>query len=300
VANGRFAPSPTGSVHIGNLRTALLAWLFARSSGGLFVIRMEDLDPITSSREKADSQLRDLALIGLDWDGPVEFQSDNFHRYAAALDVLASNDLVYPCFCTRREIAEASSAPNGSNIGRYPGTCRSLSPDESAERQSLGYKFAVRLLSNHDEVSLSDRVAGQFAGAPDDIVLQRNDHMFAYNLAVVVDDESQGIEEVVRADDLLASTPSQINLGRILGYRPLSYAHVPLVVNGDGQRLAKRDGAVTLDDLRAEGVSVLQVLSRIGESLGLCHWNERITTGQLLHRFDPALIPNRPWVFGVS
>ena len=297
MANGRFAPSPTGVLHIGNLRTALVAWLFARSAGGRFLIRMEDLDPVTSSRDKAAKQLTDLTAIGLDWDGDVVFQSERFDLYEHALGRLTEHGLTYQCFCTRREIAEAVSAPHGSNsVGRYPGTCRHLSPDEVATRIRSGMRYALRLRSANTSISFVDRIAGSQEGLPDDIVLKRNDGMPAYNLAVVVDDEIQGVEEVVRADDLLSPTPSQMALGNLLGYRRQSYAHISLAIGPTGQRLAKRDGAVTLDDLRAMGRSSSDVLGILASSLGVASDRELVTPELLLARFDPEKLPRGPWV----
>lgn len=295
MANGRFAPSPTGVLHLGNLRTALVAWLFARSSGGSFLVRMEDLDPVTSSMEKAAKQLVDLAAIGLEWDGEVVVQSERFDLYAGALDRLSSDNLTYPCFCTRREIAEALSAPHGANPGHYPGTCRSLSVAEVEARIGSGQRFALRLRSARDPISFVDRIAGPYEGVPDDVVLRRNDGMPAYNLAVVVDDELQGVEEIVRADDLLTSTPSQMALGALLGYRTQRYAHISLVLGPTGQRLAKRDGAVTLGDLRKAGRSASEVLGILAASLKLTRDGEPVTPGLLLDRFEPDKLSRGPW-----
>ncbi len=257
---------------------------------------MEDLDPVTSSREKAAKQLADLAAIGLDWDGDVVFQSERFGLYDQALDQLAAAELTYPCFCTRREIAEAVSAPHGgSPAGHYPGTCRSLSNDEAHSRIASGQKFALRLRATAETVAFVDGIAGPYEGVPDDVVLRRNDGMPAYNLAVVVDDQLQGVEQVVRADDLLPSTPSQIALGQLLGFRRQQYAHIPLVLGPTGQRLAKRDGAVTLDDLRANGYSASDVLGILAISLNLAEAGEGVTISTLLERFDPDVLPREPW-----
>jgi glutamyl-tRNA synthetase len=296
VANGRFAPSPTGALHLGNLRTALVAWLFARSSGSRFIVRMEDLDPATASREKAGQQLDDLTALGLDWDGEVVMQSDRFTLYEEVLTRLTTAGLTYPCFCTRREIAEALSAPHGALAdGRYPGTCRGLSVDEATTRTTSNKKFALRLRSNPATITFDDRIAGAQRGQPDDVVLRRNDHMHAYNLAVVVDDELQGVEEVVRADDLLPSTPSQIALAELLGYRRQQYAHIPLALGPSGNRLAKRDGAVTLEDLRTQDHNAASVLGILASSLHLARDGEAVGTNQLLARFDPDLLPRTPW-----
>ena len=256
---------------------------------------MEDLDPVTSSHDKAAKQLTDLAAIGLDWDGEILFQSDRFSLYDQALETLSAAGLTYPCFCTRREIAEALSAPHGANpAGHYPGTCRRLSGDEADARISSGQKYALRLRATVEPIAFEDRIAGPYEGVPDDVVLRRNDGMPAYNLAVVVDDELQGVEEVVRADDLLPSTPSQIALGSLLGYRQQSYAHISLVLGPTGQRLAKRDGAVTLDDLHANGLTTSDVLSLLAISLNLAQ-GEVVTIAQLLTRFDPDVLPRGPW-----
>ena len=258
---------------------------------------MEDLDPVTSTKEKASQQLRDLADLGLDWDGSVVFQSERFGLYDEAIATLQKRGLTYPCFCSRREIAEALSAPHGlPGDARYPGTCRELSPGEQRARHREGRRSALRLRADASPVALEDRIVGHFVATPDDIVLRRNDGMPAYNLAVVVDDELQGVDEVVRGDDLLASTPSQIALGSMLGFRRLSYAHIPLTLGPTGQRLAKRDGAVTLADLRQLGFSASEVLSRIGDSLGLCDPGEVVTTAALVVRFDPVQIPREPWL----
>jgi glutamyl-tRNA synthetase len=297
MATGRFAPSPTGALHLGNLRTALVAWLFARSVQSAFIVRMEDLDPVTSRREHEDAQLRDLSSIGLSWDGTVVRQSDRFALYDQAIARLDDQGLVYPCFCTRREIAEAASAPHDHlPEGAYTRTCRDLSSDESRMRIDNGRKFALRFRANDEPISFIDRIHGPTTAIVDDVVLRRADGMPAYNLAVVVDDAAQGVEEVVRGDDLLLGTPRQIALGRALGLPELTYAHVPLALGPSGKRLAKRDGAVTLADLSALGVSSHQVLQTLAGSLGLARPNEPVTTQLLLARFDPARIPRTPWL----
>jgi glutamyl-tRNA synthetase len=253
---GRFAPSPTGVLHLGNLRTAVAAQMFA--TDGL-VIRMEDLDRVTSSRELAEGQLRDLAAIGIESAGPVVFQSDRFAIYADYLSGLVERGLTYECFCTRREIREAAAAPHGEVL-RYPGTCRNLSEAERVERQR-DRQPAVRL-----RVDESVRLLGEV----DDIVLQRNDGVPAYNLAVVVDDELQGVTQVVRGIDLAPVTPSQRYLGSLLGFRPLDYIHVGLVVGPDGERLAKRHGAVALADWVATGRTVASLRKALEMTLSNC------------------------------
>lgn len=292
---GRFAPSPTGQLHLGNLRTALLAWLFARSAGGRFLVRMEDLDRVTSSPEHERAQLRDLALLGLDWDGEIVHQSERFDAYNDAIERLTAMGLTYPCFCSRREIREASAAPNGTSPeGRYPGTCRHLTSEARARREASGRPAALRLRADGRQLSFTDRVHGDTSGVVNDIVLRRNDGVPAYNLAVVVDDAEQGINQVVRGDDLLPSTPSQVGLAELLGLPVPSFAHVPLILGPDGARLAKRHGAVTLSDLAAVGVTPDAVRALLASSVGLCAPTEHVTMDDLLERFNPASLPCDP------
>ena len=298
MATGRFAPSPTGVLHLGNLRTALVAWLFARSAGSRFLVRVEDLDRTASRPELERGQLDDLAALGIDWDGPVVRQSERFALYDAAIDRLAGAGLVYPCYCTRREIREAATAPHEHlPEGAYPGTCRRLTVAERAERETSGRRPALRLQAAGVEIAFEDRLAGRFVGIVDDFVVRRNDGAPAYNLAVVVDDDAQGVEEVVRGDDLLATTPRQIHLARLLGLSVPVHVHVPLVLNQRGERLAKRDGAVTLADQAALGHDAAAVRSLLASSLGLCEPGEPVTPAMLVARFDLDRVPRSPWTF---
>jgi glutamyl-tRNA synthetase len=296
---GRFAPSPTGDLHLGNLRTAVLAWLFARSTGRRFLVRVEDLDRVRV--RSADRQLSDLAAIGLTWDGEPVFQSKRYDRYDAALAALAAQGLIYECYCSRREIAEAASAPQ-SDSGRasppnaYPGTCRDLTDGERARRRSTGRPAAIRLRARAASYTVTDLLAGEITGAVDDVVLRRGDGTPAYNLAVVVDDAAQGIDQVVRGDDLLSSAPRQAYLAHLLGYPQPVYAHVPLALGPSGRRLAKRDGAVTLCALAGLGWTPQRVLALIASSLGLAGPEDGVTLDGLLERFDPAALPHEPWV----
>ena len=244
---GRFAPSPTGDLHLGNLRTALLSWDQTRALGGEWWVRMEDLDRVTSSPEWEQRQLDDLATLGMVPDGPVVRQSERFDLYRDAIATLRAADRVYECYCTRREIREAAQAPHGEvPDGAYPGTCRELSAARRAEWESEGRRPALRLRSDGERFVVDDLEAGRYEGGVDDVVLQRNDGVPAYNLAVVVDYAAQGITHVLRGDDLLSSTPRQMLLQRLLGLPHPVYTHVGLVYGPDGQRLAKRHGAVTL------------------------------------------------------
>lgn len=283
---GRFAPSPSGDLHVGNLRTALLAWLCARSSGRGFVLRVEDLDRVREGAEQR--QLDDLAAIGLDWDGPPVRQSGRARLYDAALASLAGRGLVFECFCTRREILDAPSAPHAPP-GSYPGTCRDLTPAERDERRR-GRPAALRLRAGVETFTVDDVLHGRFTGPVDDFVLRRGDGAVAYNLAVVVDDAQQGVDQVVRGDDLLSSAPRQAHLATLLGATPPTYVHVPLALNADGQRLAKRDGAVSRTDLALRGTDVLAL---VAASLGLTG----STPGELLDGFDVTRIPRTPWTF---
>ncbi len=294
VMAGRFAPSPTGDLHVGNLRTALVAWLAARSTGREFLVRMEDLDRVTSSIDHERRQLADLAAIGLDWDGDVVRQSDRFERYRAEIERLRSAGHVYECFCTRREIRrEIEAAATAPHVhlpdGAYPGTCRDLTRAERAERVANGRTPALRLRTDAQTISIDDRVAGRYAGAVDDVVLARADGVPAYNLAVVVDDIAQGVTQVVRGHDLLSSTPRQVLLYQLLAAPPPEYWHVPLVLGADGSRLAKRHGAVTLDELREAGVVVGLVVDALVRSLGLIG---RADAGVDLHALAAGFTPD--------
>jgi glutamyl-tRNA synthetase len=283
-SDGRFAPSPTGTLHVGNLRTALLAWLFARSPGARFLVRMEDLDQGRVQTGAAERQLRDLRAIGLDWDGEVVYQSHRHDAYEAALErLLAAGDL-YECFCTRAEIRAAASAPHGPlPEGAYPGTCLRLTEAERRRKRAGGRPPALRVRANGARVAFTDRLHGRQEGVVDDFVVRRNDGAPAYNLAVIVDDAWQGIGEVVRGDDLLDTTPRQLYLAERLGLKPPTYAHVPLVLGPDGARLAKRHGAVTLDELDA-GAAVRWMATTLG-------LDRATTAAEMRERFDPAVLP---------
>jgi glutamyl-tRNA synthetase len=283
---GRFAPSPSADLHIGNLRTAVLAWLFARSTARRFLVRVEDLDDRTSP-DVAERQLRDIAAIGVTWDAPPEFQTAGETRYDAVIDELTGRGLTYECFCSRRDILQAPRAPHAPE-GAYPGTCRDLSDDERATRRAAGRAPALRLRASIAEYTVTDLLHGSYTGVVDDLVLRRGDGVPAYNLAVVVDDAAQCVDQVVRGDDLLSSSPRQAYLGSLLGYPQPTYAHVPLALNAEGKRLAKRDGAVTLAELGIE-----HALSLIAGSLGFA----AITVDGMLAEFDPARLPREPWTY---
>jgi glutamyl-tRNA synthetase len=287
---GRFAPSPSADLHVGNLRTAVLAWLFARSSARGFLIRVEDLDDRTFP-DVAARQVRDLAAIGVTADAPPEFQTAHEDRYHTVVDELTDRGLTFECHCSRRDILSAPRAPHAPE-GAYPGTCRDLSPAEHAERAAAaGRPPAIRLRSDTTSFTIRDVLHGDYTGVVDDFVLRRFDGVPAYNLAVVVDDAAQGIDQVVRGDDLLSSAPRQAYLATLLGHAPPTYAHVPLVLNAAGKRLAKRDGAVTLAE-----IGVDRALAQIARSLGY----RAGTVAGMLDEFDPAALPREPWVYRPS
>ncbi|MHA2787827.1 tRNA glutamyl-Q(34) synthetase GluQRS [Corynebacterium sp. S7] len=298
---GRYAPSPSGDLHLGNLRTAVLAWLFARRSGRDFLLRVEDIDTARSSRESAERQISDLLAIGIDLDGEVLYQSSRYSAYESALAKLQASGHVYECYCSRKDIREASSAPH-TTPGMYPGTCRNLTEEQRALRRSQlasqGRVPALRLRSSVSTFFATDYYAGRVEAPIDDVILRRGGNAsqgssgqdWAYNLAVVVDDAYQGIDQVVRGDDLLEQAPTQAYLASLLGVPPVEYVHVPLVLGPTGERLAKRDGAVTLRELGSPTVAVRW----IGESLGLAG---ATSLAEIRERFDPDLLPREPVVW---
>jgi glutamyl-tRNA synthetase len=293
---GRFAPSPTAPLHVGNLRTALLAWLFARSAGGSFLLRVEDLNRTACRPEHEASQLDDLAAIGLDWDGPVVRQSERSERYDAAIGDLVARGLTYACYCTRREILDAADAPHEHlPDGAYPGTCRDLTAAERAQHEADGRPPALRLRADGAAMSFDDAVHGPQVGVVDDFVVRRNDRTPAYNLAVVVDDAAQDVEQVVRGADLLAGTARHVHLAGALGVSVPAYAHVPLVLGPDGERLSKRHGGSTLADRGRSGESPADVVRLLAGGLGLCEPGEPVAARDLIVRFDPAHLSPEPW-----
>jgi glutamyl-tRNA synthetase len=284
---GRFAPSPSADLHIGNLRTAVLAWLFARSTGRRFLMRVDDLDDRTHT-DIALRQLDDLAAIGLTWDQPAEWQTKHPQRYDDVVARLADRGLLYECYCSRKDIQQAPRAPHAPQ-GAYPGTCRDLTDAErAARRRETGRPPALRLRTDATTYTVHDVLHGDYTGTVDDFVVRRGDGVAAYNLAVVVDDAVQGVDQVVRGDDLLASSPRQAYLAHLLGHPEPVYAHVALVLNADGARLAKRDGAVTLAEIGMPGA-----LEQIAESLGY----RATTLDGMLVEFDPARLPRQPWIY---
>jgi glutamyl-tRNA synthetase len=308
---GRYAPSPTGVLHLGNLRTALLAWLFARSSGRTFLLRVEDLDQPRVRLGATLRMLADLRWLGLVWDegpdlgGPLGpyFQSQREALYAAAFARLRAADLVYPCYCARSELARIASAPqqegHGESSSRYPGTCRDLPPLQQAEREAAGRRPSWRFRAPDGEITFTDALHGNVvenvAATVGDFIVRRSDGVFAYQLAVVVDDALMGVDQVVRGEDLLGSTARQLALYNALGYsRPTEYAHVFLALDATGARLAKRDAAAGLDALRSAGRTADEIVGALAASCGLWPEGRPATPAQALATFDPAKILRTP------
>jgi glutamyl-tRNA synthetase len=332
MTRGRYAPSPTGRLHLGNARTALLAWLDARSQGGAFVMRVEDLDRARVPAGAEGQMLDDLAWLGLDWDegpdrgGPFApyRQSERTARYDEAIDRLLAAGRAFPCACSRADVARAAQAPHdyfgtlgGSQAPRdgsrqakpggthamddhgprYPGTCRGLPPDEVRARAAAqGRAPAIRFAGDSARIEFTDEVHGAVAADPaglDDFVLRRADGTAAYQLAVVVDDAAMEITRVVRGDDLLRSTPRQLALYRALGLAAPAFAHVPLVLTASGERLAKRTRPEAIADLRTRGMNPEAVVGALAASAGLRVPGAALAARDLVSGFSLALIDRR-------
>jgi len=270
----RLAPSPTGALHLGNARSFLLTWLWARSRGAACVLRVEDLDGPRTKAGAVEEALDDLRWLGLDHDGEVVYQSTRAEAYRAALEQLAAAGLAYPCVCTRAEVARAQSAPNeGDEVARYPNTCRGRFADAEAARAQTGRDPAWRLVVEPGEVTYEDGVRGAVTLDPyrdgGDFVIAKKDGHAAYQLAVVVDDAWQGISDVIRGDDLVPSTARQLLLYRALGITPPRFAHLPLVRGADGRRLAKRHGDTRIRHYRGRGVAPERLVGLLASRSGL-------------------------------
>ena len=273
----RFAPSPTGYLHLGHAFSAFNAWKRARTAGGRFLLRLEDIDPSRCLPEYAAAILDDLAWLGLDWDGPIRVQSEHLADFQAALDWLTDQGLVYPCFCTRseigRELAASVTAPHGPDgAPLYPGTCRRLSPPERAARIAAGERFATRIdmaAAFQPGLAFEEESEGRIACDPEafgDVVLARKDAPASYHLCVTHDDALQGVTLVTRGMDLKPATSVHRLLQALMGWSAPVYAHHRLLVDAAGRRLAKRDAALTLRTLRAEGVSARTIIARFDQS----------------------------------
>lgn len=298
---GRYAPSPSGRMHLGNLCCCLLAWLSAKAQGGRVVLRIEDLDPERCPRHFADQLEADLAWLGLGADeggsagGPAGpyYQSQRSALYQKYYDKLAAMGLVYPCFCSRSQLHAADAPHRSDGQVIYAGTCRNLTPAQVAEK-SAKRPPAWRVRVPEEEIAFVDRHLGPYAEnlARDcgDFYLRRADGVFAYQLAVVVDDALMGVTEVVRGADLLSSTPRQLWLYRTLGLTPPTFCHMPLLLAPDGRRLSKRDGDVSLEHLQAR-YTPAEIVGRLAWVCGLQPSPDPCTPDQLIPGFDWARVP---------
>ena len=296
---GRLAPSPTGAQHVGNARTYLVAWLSARSRGGAVKLRIEDIDSPRIKPHAAEEALDDLRWLGLDWDGEPVVQSTRLPLYERALEDLKRRELVYPCTCTRSDIAVAASAPHEEHEGpTYPGTCSHRCAADAAALDREGKPFAWRFRLT-DSPAFTDLFAGEqridLGRLGGDFVVWKSAGTPAYQLAVVVDDAAMGVTEVIRGDDLIPSTPRQLLLYAALGLNPPEFAHIPLVVGEDGRRLAKRHGDTRLQALRSSGVKPEALVGLLAWSCGWIDRPEPITARELLPRFQLNAIPPQPF-----
>ena len=293
---GRFAPSPSGRMHLGNLFSALLAWLSVRAAGGTLVLRIEDLDPDRCRGEYADALVDDLRWLGLDWDegdgvggpqGPYR-QSKRTEIYAAAFDALEHRGLVYPCYCTRAERLAASAPHRGDGEAVYAGKCRDLTPAQREERARTR-RPAWRLMVPDREIAFTDGLQGAYVENLlrdcGDFIIRRSDGVYAYQLAVTVDDGAMGITQVVRGRDLLFSTPRQLYLYQLLGLTPPEFYHVPLLLAPDGRRLSKREHDLDMGALRAR-FSPEALLGWLAALAGLVDHPEPVGAGELAKAFS--------------
>ena len=303
---GRLAPSPTGGLHVGHARTFLAAWLWSRSSGGKVVLRIEDIDASRVRPEAVEGAITDLRWLGLDWDegpdvagphGPY-LQSWRATHYDRAIDWLKDRELVYPCTCTRADIARSAGAPHAEEEGpNYPGTCsgRVVAGAKALRDAPFAWRFRVP----PGAIAWDDLVRGPMSLDPSvhggDFVVGRSGGEPSYQLAVVVDDAEMGVSEVVRGDDLTLSTPRQILLYRAFGRPEPRFGHVPLAVDGQGRRLAKRDQALKLSTMRDRGVDPRRLIARLAESLGVACGDEE-SPRALIGRFQVDRIPQKPWI----
>ncbi len=303
IERGRFAPTPSGALHVGSARTALASALAAWRDGGRWALRVEDLDVVRSSTRPIEAMYEDLAWLGLAWDeGPGAAEPHAPYRqsaraglYREALEVLRAKSLVYPCGCSRKEVEAAAQAPHGAEPV-YPGTCRGRDPEELAREAAArgrGVAWRFRVDAARGRVTVRDLAAGDFAQdvarEVGDFVVARADGVAAYQLAVVVDDIAMEVTEVVRGDDLLASTPRQVLLYEAFGAPPPRWAHLPLVLGRDGERLAKRLGAMGLAELRARGHDPARLRAELLASLGVSAGESDLRAAA--RRFDPGRVP---------
>lgn len=290
---GRFAPSPSGRMHLGNLWSCLIAWLSARSMGGRMVLRLEDLDPERCRREYCDQVMRDLEWLGVDWDNQPVYQSERTELYAAAFAQLEARGLIYPCYCTRSERLAASAPHRSDGVVLYGGTCRDLTAEQRAQLAETR-RPAWRLRVPDEQYGFTDLLQGTYRENLErdcgDFILRRSDGVYAYQLAVVVDDALMGVTQVVRGQDLLDSTPRQNYIQDLLGYARPEYGHVPLLLSGDGRRLAKRDRDQELGQLQ-QRYTAPELVGRLACLAGLLDRPEAITPAELIPLFAWDKLP---------
>ena len=290
---GRFAPSPSGRMHLGNLWSCLLAWLSARSVGGSMVLRLEDLDPDRCKQEYCDQVMRDLEWLGLDWDNVPVYQSRRAGAYREAFEQLRAKGLIYPCYCTRAERLAASAPHRSDGAAVYDGRCLRLPPEVKAEYERTRHP-AWRVEVPSKTITFRDLCQGEYSedlkSACGDFILRRSDGVYAYQLAVVVDDAMMGVTQVVRGSDLLDSTPRQLWLQEQWGFARPEYGHVPLLLSPDGRRLAKRDRDKELGELQRQ-FNAPQIVGKLAHAAGLIDREEGITPTELVGLFDWGKVP---------
>ena len=290
---GRFAPSPSGRMHLGNIWSGLLAWLSARSQGGEMVLRLEDLDPDRCTRAWCNQVMRDLEWLGLTWDNEPVYQSERTEVYAQAFHTLEERGLIYPCYCTRAERLAASAPHRSDGQTIYDGRCSRLTQGER-EVLSQTRRPAWRVKVGEESITFCDLLQGEYKEDLKtdcgDFILRRSDGVYAYQLAVVVDDAAMGVNQVVRGSDLLSSTPRQIYLQRLLGLKEPEYGHVPLLLSADGRRLAKRDRDQELGELQSR-YTAPELLGRLAHRAGLIPEPAPITAQELIPLFSWEKLP---------
>lgn len=292
---GRLAPSPTGYMHLGNAWAFLLNWLAVRKYQGKLILRIDDIDPARSKMFYSSAIKRDLEWLGLDWDEEAPYQSQRMEAYQDAINLLQSQKLVYPCFCTRKELKMLASAPHQEEA-IYPGICAALPPVKAEAFISSGKRFSLRVSITDKPITFSDLVYGEqkfLQNQIGDFPLMRSDGVISYQLATVVDDAFFEVNLIVRGRDLLSSTPRQIILQKYLSRETPRYAHIPLLLDSDGERLAKRHGSLSIKTLRENGISAEQIVGKLAQMAGINTFGVPLKAAELLHSFNWAVLPRQ-------
>ena len=302
---GRFAPSPTGFLHLGNAWSFFLNWLIVKSRNGKILLRIDDIDPDRSKPEYIDAIYEDLTWLGLGWDAEMTRQSLNASAYANALDKLEQLDLVYPCFRTRKELRTLASAPHAGEVQpAYPGTCLNLDPALREKCLSAGRPFSLRLKCRQNTVQFYDLIQGLQIYAHNDyggdFAIRRSDGVWSYQLATVVDDHLSGVNLVVRGSDLLESTAKQLIIAKYLGYPAPEYAHHPLLLDKEGERLAKRHKDLSIQDLRKKGVRPEQITGLLAHLAGLNPGNRPGNPADFTETLNYGIIPQKDIILSDS